>query len=123
MFVDVEVVVSVGGFKVSGYLCVMVLVGFGCCYVVLLVLVFLVEYVDLSLLFNFSDCIVDIVYEGFDCVVCVGDLLDFSFISMWLVDNWWLCVVVLSYLKCVGMLWYFDEFGCYVCFMFSFEVS
>jgi hypothetical protein len=49
-----------------------------------------------------SDRVVDIVNEGFDCAVRVGDLPDSSLVSVRLADNRRLCVAAPAYLQRAG---------------------
>jgi DNA-binding transcriptional LysR family regulator len=51
---------------------------------------------------NLSDRVVDIVNEGFDCAVRVGDLPDSSLVSVRLADNRRMCVAAPAYLKRAG---------------------
>jgi DNA-binding transcriptional LysR family regulator len=55
-----------------------------------------------SLSLNLSDRVVDIVNEGFDCAVRVGDLPDSSLVSIRLADNRRLCVAAPAYLQRAG---------------------
>jgi DNA-binding transcriptional LysR family regulator len=61
------------------------------------------EHPDVSLSLNLSDRVVDMVNEGFDCAVRVGDLPDSSLISVRLADNRRLCVASPAYLKRAGV--------------------
>jgi DNA-binding transcriptional LysR family regulator len=64
---------------------------------------FLAKKPDVSLSLNLSDRVVDMVNEGFDCAVRVGDLPDSSLISVRLADNRRLCVAAPGYLKRAGV--------------------
>ena len=57
----------------------------------------------MSLSLNLSDRVVDIVNEGFDCAVRVGDLPDSSLVSVRLADNRRLCVATPAYLQRAGV--------------------
>ena len=63
---------------------------------------FLQQHPEVSLSLNLSDRVVDIVNEGFDCAVRVGDLPDSSLVSVRLADNRRLCVATPAYLKRAG---------------------
>jgi DNA-binding transcriptional LysR family regulator len=97
-----EASVSAGGVKASGHLRVTAPAGFGRRHVAPLVPRFIAEHADVSLSLNLSDRVVDIVNEGFDCAVRVGDLPDSSLISVRLADNRRLCVAAPAYLRRAG---------------------
>jgi DNA-binding transcriptional LysR family regulator len=99
---NAEASVSAGGVKASGHLRVTGPAGFGRRHVAPLVPDFLAEHPDLSLSLNLSDRVVDIVNEGFDCAIRVGDLPDSSLVSVRLADNRRLCVAAPSYLARAG---------------------
>jgi len=102
-FADAEASVSAGGVKASGHLRITAPAGFGRRHVAPLVPEFLAQHHELSLSLNLSDRVVDIVNEGFDCAVRVGDLVDSSLVSMRLADNRRLCVATPAYLKRAGV--------------------
>jgi DNA-binding transcriptional LysR family regulator len=91
-----------GGVKASGHLRITAPAGFGRRHVAPLVPKFLALHPDVSLSLNLSDRVVDIVNEGFDSAVRVGDLPDSSLVSVRLADNRRLCVAAPSYLKRAG---------------------
>jgi DNA-binding transcriptional LysR family regulator len=97
-----EASVTEGGVKASGHLRVTVPGGFGRRHVAPLVPRFLDQHPDVSLSLNLSDRVVDMVNEGFDCAVRVGDLPDSSLISVRLADNRRLCVAAPAYLQRAG---------------------
>ncbi|QPF76005.1 LysR family transcriptional regulator [Roseateles sp. DAIF2] len=101
-FADAEASVSAGGLKASGHLRITAPAGFGRRHVAPLLPEFLARHQDLSVSLNLSDRVVDIVNEGFDCAVRVGDLVDSSLVSMRLADNRRLCVGAPAYLKRAG---------------------
>jgi len=101
-FNNAEASVSEGGVKASGHLRITAPAGFGRRYVAPLVPGFLAEHPDVSLSLNLSDRVVDIVNEGFDCAVRVGDMPDSSLISVRLADNRRLCVATPEYLRRAG---------------------
>ncbi len=98
-----EASVSAGGVKASGHLRVTAPAGFGRRHVAPLVPAFLAMHPDVSLSLNLSDRIVDIVNEGVDCAVRVGDLPDSSLVSLRLADNRRLCVAAPAYLQRAGV--------------------
>ncbi len=101
-FASAEASVSAGGVKATGHLRITAPAGFGRRHVAPLVPVFLSRHPEVSVSLNLSDRVVDIVNEGFDCAVRVGDLSDSSLISTRLADNRRLCVAAPSYLKRAG---------------------
>jgi DNA-binding transcriptional LysR family regulator len=98
-----EASVSAGGVKASGHLRVTAPAGFGRRHVAPLVPRFIALHPDVSVSLNLSDRVVDIVNEGFDCAVRVGDLPDSSLISVRLADNRRQCVAAPSYLLRAGV--------------------
>ncbi|MBL8307933.1 MAG: LysR family transcriptional regulator [Rubrivivax sp.] len=97
-----EASVSAGGVKASGHLRLTAPAGFGRRHVAPLVPGFRAAHPDVSLSLNLSDRVVDIVNEGFDCAVRVGDLPDSSLVSVRLADNRRLCVAAPAYLERAG---------------------
>ena len=97
-----EASVSAGGVKASGHLRITAPAGFGRRHVGPLVPAFRAAHPDVSLSLNLSDRVVDIVNEGFDCAVRVGDLPDSSLVSVRLADNRRLCVAAPAYLQRAG---------------------
>ena len=100
---NAEASVSAGGVKASGHLRITAPAGFGRRHVAPQVPRFLALHPDVSVSLNLSDRVVDIVNEGFDCAVRVGDLPDSSLISVRLADNRRLCVATPGYLKRAGV--------------------
>jgi DNA-binding transcriptional LysR family regulator len=100
---NAEASVSAGGVKASGYLRLTAPAGFGRRHVAPLVPKFIALHPDVSVSLNLADRVVDIVNEGFDCAVRVGDLPDSSLISVRLADNRRLCVATPAYLKQAGI--------------------
>jgi DNA-binding transcriptional LysR family regulator len=101
-FASAEATVAAGGVKARGHLRITAPAGFGRRHVAPLVPVFLAEHPEVSISLNLSDRIVDIVNEGVDCAVRVGDLPDSSLVGLRLADNRRLCVATPGYLKRAG---------------------
>ncbi len=101
-FTNAEASVSAGGVKASGHLRITAPAGFGRRHVAPLVPRFLALHPDVNVSLNLSDRVVDIVNEGVDCAVRVGDLPDSSLVSVRLADNRRLCVATPAYLKRAG---------------------
>jgi DNA-binding transcriptional LysR family regulator len=100
---DAEASVSAGGVKASGLLRVTAPAGFGRRHVATLVPAFVALHPEVNVSLNLSDRIVDIVNEGVDCAVRVGDLPDSRLVSVRLADNRRLCVASPAYLARAGV--------------------
>ena len=97
-----EASVSAGGVKASGHLRVTAPAGFGRRHVAPLVPGFIAAHPDVSISLNLSDRVVDIVNEGYDCAVRVGEMPDSNLVSVRLADNRRLCVATPGYLERAG---------------------
>src|SRR5437763_5236280 len=122
-FASAEASVSAGGVKASGHLRITAPAGFGRRHVAPLVPAFLAEHPDVSLSLNLSDRVVDIVNEGVDCAVRVGDLQDSSLVSVRLADNRRLCVAAPAYLKRAGKPQHPNELTRHECLTLSSDAS
>lgn len=100
---NAEASVSAGGVKASGHLRLTAPAGFGRRHVATLVPKFIALHPEVSVSLNLSDRVVDIVNEGVDCAVRVGDLPDSSLVSVRLADNRRLCVATPEYLRRAGV--------------------
>lgn len=120
---NAEASVQAGGVKASGHLRITVPAGFGRRHVAPLVPGFLARHPDVSVSLNLSDRVVDIVNEGFDCAVRVGDMPDSSLVSVRLADNRRLCVAAPAYLKRAGVPQTPAELARHDCLTLSSEAS
>jgi DNA-binding transcriptional LysR family regulator len=120
---NAEASVSAGGVKASGHLRVTAPAGFGRRHVAPLVPRFLAQHPDVSLSLNLSDRVIDIVREGYDCAVRVGDLPDSSLVSLRLADNRRLCVATPGYLKRAGVPQHPNELLRHECLTLSSDAS
>lgn len=84
---NAEASVSAGGVKASGHLRVTAPAGFGRKHVAPMVPLFIDSHPDVSLTLDLSDRLVDLVNEGFDCAIRLGDLPDSSLVSIRLAEN------------------------------------
>lgn len=100
---DAEASVSAGGVKASGHLRVSAPAGFGRKHVAPLVPEFAAAHPDVSITLDLSDRLVDLVNEGFDCAVRLGELSDSSLVSLRLGENRRVCVAAPSYLERHGI--------------------
>lgn len=122
-FNDAEASVSAGGVKASGHLRITAPAGFGRRHVAPLVPGFLAQHPEVSLSLNLSDRIVDIVNEGVDCAVRVGDLPDSSLVSVRLADNRRLCVASPEYLARAGRPQHPSDLAQHECLTLSSDAS
>jgi len=120
---NAEASVSAGGVKASGHLRITAPAGFGRRHVAPLVPEFLAQHPDVSLSLNLSDRIGDIVNEGYDCAVRVGELPDSSLISVRLAENRRLCVATPGYLRRAGMPQHPSELTRHECLTLSSDAS
>ena len=120
---NAEASVTAGGVKPSGFLRVTAPAGFGRRHVAPLVPGFLARHPDVNISLNLSDRVVDIVNEGFDCAVRVGDLPDSSLVSVRLADNRRLCVAAPDYLRRAGLPQHPSELGRHECLTLSSDAS
>jgi DNA-binding transcriptional LysR family regulator len=120
---NAEASVSAGGVKASGHLRITAPAGFGRRHVAPMVPRFIAEHPDVSVSLNLSDRVVDIVNEGFDCAIRVGDLPDSSLISVRLADNRRLCVATPAYLKRAGVPQHPSELTRHECLTLSSDAS
>jgi DNA-binding transcriptional LysR family regulator len=118
-----EASVSAGGVKASGHLRITAPAGFGRRHVAPLVPKFIAQHPEVSVSLNLGDRVVDIVNEGFDCAVRVGDLPDSSLISVRLADNRRLCVATPGYLKRAGLPQHPSELSRHECLTLSSDAS
>ena len=120
---NAEASVTAGGVKASGYLRITAPAGFGRRHVAPLVPGFLALHPDVNLSLNLSDRVVDIVNEGFDCAVRVGDMPDSSLVSVRLADNRRLCVAAPAYLQRAGTPQHPGELARHQCLTLSSDAS
>ncbi|MBK8336550.1 MAG: LysR family transcriptional regulator [Sterolibacteriaceae bacterium] len=99
---DAESSVSEGGVKATGLLRVTAPAGFGRRHVAPLVETYIAENPDVSVSLDLSDRIVDIVTEGVDCAVRIGDLDDSRLISTKLAETRRAVVASPAYLAAHG---------------------
>jgi DNA-binding transcriptional LysR family regulator len=118
-----EASVSAGGVKASGHLRITAPAGFGRRHVAPLVPAFMAEHPDVSISLNLSDRVVDIVNEGYDCAVRVGELPDSSLVSLRLADNRRLCVAAPGYLARAGTPLTPAELSRHACLTLSSDAS
>ncbi len=116
---NAEANVMAGGLKASGHVRVTAPAGFGRRHVAPLVPRFLAQHPEVSLSLSLSDRMVDIVNDGVDCAVRVGDLPDSRLVSLRLADNRRLCVAAPAYLARAGTPAHPSELVRHECLMLS----
>jgi DNA-binding transcriptional LysR family regulator len=120
---NAEASVSAGGVKASGHLRITSPAGFGRRDVAPLVPLFAAQHPEVSISLNLSDRVVDIVNEGVDCAVRVGDLPDSSLVSVRLADNRRLCAATPGYLARAGTPQHPAELARHECLTLSSDAS
>jgi DNA-binding transcriptional LysR family regulator len=100
---NAEASVSLGGVKASGHIKVSAPAGFGRRHVAPLIRDFLRTHADVSCSLDLSDRLVDLVNEGVDCAIRIGELSDSSLVSVRLADNRRVVVASPEYLARCGM--------------------
>ena len=122
-FASAEASVTAGGVKASGHLRITAPAGFGRRHIAPLVPLFLAQHPEVSLSLNLADRVVDIVNEGVDCAVRVGDLPDSSLVGVRLADNRRLCVASPAYLQRAGVPVHPADLARHACLTLSSEAS
>jgi len=96
---NAEASVSLGGVKASGHIRVSAPAGFGRLHVAPLMRDFLDLNPEVSCTLDLTDRIVDLVNEGIDCAIRIGELPDSSLVSIRLADNRRIVVASPAYLE------------------------
>jgi DNA-binding transcriptional LysR family regulator len=99
---NAEASVSLGGVKASGHIKVSAPAGFGRRHVAPLLRDFLRANPEVSCSLDLSDRLVDLVNEGVDCAIRIGELSDSSLVSVRLGDNRRVVVASPAYLARCG---------------------
>ncbi len=84
---DAEASVTLGGVKARGHLRVSAPAGFGRKHVAPLIMQFLDANPEVTLNLDLSDRLVNLVNEGIDCAIRIGELSDSSLVSIRLAEN------------------------------------
>jgi DNA-binding transcriptional LysR family regulator len=100
---NAEASVSLGGVKASGHLRLTAPAGFGRRHVAPLLRSFLAAHPEVTVSLDLSDRLVDLVNEGIDCAVRVGELADSNLVSIRLAENRRLVVASPAYLARRGV--------------------
>ncbi len=99
---NAEASVSAGGLKPSGHLRITAPAGFGRRHVAPLIPTFLNNHPEVSVALDLSDRLVEIVNEGFDLAVRIGNLDDSSLVGAKLADNRRVLVASAAYIAKFG---------------------
>ncbi|MHA6822047.1 LysR family transcriptional regulator [Ralstonia pseudosolanacearum] len=116
---NAEASVSAGGVKASGHLRVTAPAGFGRRHVAPMVPDFLAAHPDVSITLDLGDRIVDLVNEGFDCAIRLGDLPDSSLVSIRLWENRRVVVAAPAYLERRGRPEQLEQLAGHNCLAFG----
>lgn len=112
---NAEASVSLGGVKASGHLRLSAPAGFGRKHVAPLVAEFLDANPEVTLSLDLSDRLVDLVNEGIDCAIRIGELADSSLVSVRLGDMRRLVVASPEYLARRGTPQSLDDLAQHEC--------
>lgn len=96
---DAEASVTLGGVKARGHLRLSAPAGFGRKHVAPIVMQFLDANPEVTVSLDLSDRLVDLVNEGVDCAIRVGELTDSSLVSIRLAENRRMVVASPAYLE------------------------
>lgn len=96
---DVESRVSQGSVRPSGHLRVSAPAGFGRRHIAPLLPEFIAAYPDVSISLDLSDRLVDLIEEGYDCAIRIGELEDSRIVGQRLADNKRVIVAAPAYLQ------------------------
>jgi DNA-binding transcriptional LysR family regulator len=119
----IEADVSAGSVQASGHLRITAPAGFGRRHVAPLVPRFVAQHPDVHISLNLSDRLLDLVNEGFDCAIRVGDMPDSSLVSVRLADNRRLCVASPAYVQAHGLPQHPSQIDQHACLGLSSEAS
>lgn len=100
---NAEAAVSLGGVRASGFLRLSAPAGFGRRHVAPLVGRYMRENPEVSVNLDLSDRLVDLINEGIDCAVRIGDLADSSLVSVRLGEMRRMVVASPAYLVAHGV--------------------
>lgn len=84
---DAEAAASIGSLQASGHIKLTAPAGFGRRHIAPLMMSFLAVHPDVTVSLDLSDRTVDLVNEGFDLAIRIGDLADSSLVSVRLAEN------------------------------------
>jgi DNA-binding transcriptional LysR family regulator len=112
---NAEASVSLGGIKASGHLRITAPAGFGRKHVAPLVMDFLQTHPEVTASMDLSDRSVDLINEGIDCAVRIGDLVDSSLVGVRLGEMRRVVVASQAYLQRHGVPRTLDDLASHRC--------
>ena len=118
-FANAEASVSLGGVKASGHVRVTAPAGFGRRHVAPLIGPFIAGNKDVSVSLELSDRLADIVNDGFDLAIRIGQLDDSSLIGVTLAENQRVVVASPGYLQAHGVPRTPDDLATHNCLAFG----
>ena len=102
-FANAEASVSLGGVKASGHMRITAPAGFGRLHVAPLIGPFIATHREVSVSLELSDRLADIVNDGFDLAIRIGQLDDSSLVGVTLAQNHRVVVASPAYLQAHGI--------------------
>ena len=96
---DAETRIAQGSVNPSGHLRISAPAGFGRRHVAPLLPDFVAAYPDVTLALDLSDRLVDLIEEGYDCAIRIGELDDSQIVGLRIADNKRVIVAAPSYLN------------------------
>lgn len=118
-FANAEASVSLGGVKASGHVRITAPAGFGRRHVAPLIAPFVASNRDVSISLELSDRLADIVNEGFDLAIRIGQLDDSSLVGVTLAQNHRVIVASPAYLQASGTPESHEDLAAHNCLTFG----
>ena len=116
---NAEAAIVTDGGRASGHLRLTAPAGFGRRHVAPLIPAFIALHPDVTVSLDLSDRVVDLVNEGLDCAIRIGDLPDSSLVSVRLAGNRRVVVAAPSYLARAGTPRTPDDLARHACLGFG----
>jgi DNA-binding transcriptional LysR family regulator len=112
---NAEATVSAGGIKASGHVRITAPAGFGRRHIAPLMPAFVASHPEVTISLDLSDRVVDLLNEGFDCAVRIGDLSDSNLVAIRLADNRRMVVASPAYIQAHGRPQKLEDLGRHRC--------
>ncbi|TCW16453.1 LysR family transcriptional regulator [Raoultella sp. BIGb0138] len=120
-FDEVEGDISNSNLAVNGQLSVSAPAAFGRRHIAPHVYAFKQRYPELNLNFNFTDTVLDLVNDGFDMSIRIGEILDPTYVAIKLFPNQRVVCGTPEYFSRCGMLHSLDDLAKHNCLAFSMQ--
>ena len=120
-FDEVEGDISNSNLAVNGQLSVSAPAAFGRRHIAPHVYAFKQRYPELNLNFNFTDTVLDLVNDGFDMSIRIGEILDPTYVAIKLFPNQRVVCGTPEYFARCGMLHSLDDLAQHNCLAFSMQ--